>query len=112
MVAAAADIISRLVAASFQFEHVLFGSSADVVDVVSMSTATGLAVPAIALPILLSPVAYVLGQIFVVTEANYVRVVSVAFIVGSFLSYSAAPGLSILLVMLAYLVLASGMLKQ
>lgn len=112
LVVALVDLASRGLAASFQFESVLFGGTGAVRDMMSVSGASGLAVPLIAAPLVLSPVAFALGQIFVVTEANYVRLVSAAFMVGSFLTYGAAAGLSVLLALLAYLILGSGMMRQ
>ena len=109
---ALADIASRILSASFQFEWVQFGGSSVLRDITSVSVESGLAVPLIAAPLFLSPVAYILGQIFVLTEANYVRFVSGAFMFGSFLTFGAAPGVSVLLAVLAYLVLGSGMVRQ
>ena len=112
MVAAIVDLGARCLSASFQYDLVWFSQAPRLVEMMSMSTATGIAVPAIAAPLVLSPIAYLLGQIFVVTEAHYVRLVSATLIVASFLCYVQTPGLSVFLAVLAYLILGSGMMRQ
>lgn len=108
--AALADIVSRIASARFQYDLVLFKSGPELADMMSVSQASGLAVPMIAAPLILSPIAYFLGHILVLEESKYVRLVSGSFILGSFLCYTESPGLSVLLGITAYLILGSGMI--
>ena len=110
---ALADVGLRAYAASTDIHAVLFGATSNpIADAVSLSVQTGVTVPMIVAPALLSPLAFVLGQAFIVRDARWVRLVAVAFFFGSFGVYSLTPALSVLLTVLAYLVLGSGMVEQ
>jgi uncharacterized membrane protein YgdD (TMEM256/DUF423 family) len=110
---ALADVGLRIHAASTDIHAVLFGATSNpMTDAISLSAQTGVTVPLIVAPAILAPAAFLLGQVFVTRDARWVRIVSVAFFVGSFLVYAVAPALSVLLAVLAYLVLASGMVDE
>jgi len=112
VLAALADLVSRVVSAGFQYDLVLFKSGPELADLTSVSVATGVAVPMIAAPLFLSPLAYFIGHVLVLEESHYVRLVSGSFIVGSFLCYTQTPALSVLLAIAAYLILGSGMIRR
>lgn len=109
---AVVDVVTRFFSAGVQADSLLFGSTAQITDVISMSAASGVMVPLIAAPLVLSPIAFLLGQVFVETSAHYVRFVSAALFVGSFMLYTLSPLFSLLLAAMAYLVLGSGMMRQ
>jgi hypothetical protein len=112
-VAASFDLVLRLIAANSTAKHLLFADSAkEAVDMVTIGEMSAVLVPVVAAPLLLSPIAYLLGQIFVVLEANYVRWVSAVFIVASFVVYTVNPWMSALGALFAYMILGSGMLPQ
>lgn len=111
--AAALDLVLRVLAANTSASLLFFADSAEeAVQMVTIGEMSAVMVPVVVAPLLLSPIAYLLGQLFVVVEANYVRWVSAIFIVASFVVYAANPWLSVLGAVLAYLILGSGMLPQ
>lgn len=111
--AASTDLILRVATADWSASSLLLGaSSPESVDLMSIGEMSGVMVPVIAAPLILSPIAYLVGQLVVVLEANYVRAVSAFFIVASFVVYTTNPWMSALGALLAYLILASGMLPS
>lgn len=110
--AALADLGLRLWSSRYEVGHVLFGGSADLTHTTSFAAETGLAVPTASPMLLLSPFAFVIGQLLVRPESSYVRLVSLFVIGGSFLAQSSSPILGTFLAFIAYLILASGMVRQ
>lgn len=106
------DIVTRLAAASLDAYSILFGGSSQVIGTMSIHTSTGLAVPLMTAPLVLAPLAFVVGQIFVLDESRWVRLVSGVFIAASFVVYTVSPALSVFTAGLAYLMLISGMLRS
>lgn len=109
---AVVDILTRAMFVNLDADMVTFANKAVATDMVAIEGASGVAVPLVVLPFVLSPIAYILGQLLVRAEANYLRLVSAGFIVGSFLAYTPNQALSLLLAVFAYLILASGMIRQ
>jgi hypothetical protein len=111
--AASLDLVLRVVAAQSTAKYLLFADSAqDAVKMVTVGELSAVVVPIVAAPLILSPIAYLLGQIFVVLEAKYVRYVSAVFILASFVVYTINPWMSVLAAVLAYMILGSGMIPQ
>ncbi len=107
------DLGARWWAATLQDKYVAWSSNMSAADTfTTIGEATAVAVPVILAPLILSPVAYLLGQLLVLVESRWVRFVSAIFIAASFVIYDAAAWLSVFVALLGYLILVSGMVGQ
>ena len=111
-VLAAADLAIRAWSATLQAEYVAWSTRMTASDTLTtIGEATAIAVPVVLAPLILSPVAYLFGHLQVRVDSAYVRLVSVAFVVASFVVYDLKPWLSVFVAALGYLILFSGSLR-
>lgn len=112
VLAAFVDLAARLWTTRYEVSHILLGGSAELGATTTIAAETGLVIPTASSVLFLSPIAYLLGHVFVRPESNHVRFVSAVAFGGSFLAFETAPIYSMLLALSAYVILASGMVRQ
>ena len=108
LIAAAADVFTRIVAATTGWEAIGYVADAGRVTGASIGAdGAGVAAPMVGIALMLTVAAYAAAQA-TAKAAPYLRGVSATLLIGSLLCYGPAAGMSALLAFLAYGILLSG----